>query len=75
MAQKGSTKNIQKTNPKRAETARKNIEKLKGDLQKIPKKDKTPEIKKLIERIQNQIKREIERLKKSEEHTRREKGD
>ncbi|HMM81519.1 MAG TPA: RHS repeat-associated core domain-containing protein [Pyrinomonadaceae bacterium] len=74
MAKKGSTKNIQKANARRVKAAQEKIKQLKNELEKIPQRNKTPQIKEKIRRIENNIKREQERIKKSEEHSRIYKG-
>jgi RHS repeat-associated protein len=71
----GGGKNDQKVNQNRKRSAQENIDKLKQEKNELQNKpNKTPEDKKSIKKLEGQIDREQNRMKKSENHSRRGKG-
>jgi RHS repeat-associated protein len=71
----GGGKNDQKVNQNRKRSAQENIDKLKQEKNELQNKpNKTPEDKKSIKKLEGQIDREQQRMKKSENHSRRGKG-
>lgn len=72
---RGGGRNAQKQNLDRVQSARENLAKLKGERDKLASKpNKTPADKKQLQRLDKQIKRETDRMKKSESHSQKHKG-
>jgi RHS repeat-associated protein len=64
-----------KANPDRVEVARRLAEQLRDELAKLQSKpNKTPDDKKLVDKIKAAIRKQVERMKKSETHGRKGKG-
>jgi hypothetical protein len=73
--EKGGGKNEQKSNPDRVQSAKDKISDLKEQRDTLKSKpNKTPEDKANLDKLNRAINRETDRMKKSETHSRKQKG-
>ncbi len=72
---KGGGRNAQKTNPDRVASAKGKIDDLKGERNKLSRQpNKTPADKEAIKKLDNQIRRQQDRMRSSENHSQKNKG-
>ncbi len=74
-SEKGGGKNEQKSNPDRVQSAKDKLSDLKEQRDTLKSKpNKTPEDKANLDKLNRAINRETDRMKKSETHSRKQKG-
>ena len=72
---KGGGKNAQKSNPDRVSSAKGKLDTLKEQRDKLQSQpNKTPEDKTNLDKVNKQINRETDRMRKSESHSQKQKG-